>query len=167
MSASCRHNLPAAIAFQSTSGLLCAHVHRHAPRVCKDLFTTRELNWTNLHKLTQLHDAFIGHARRRRDYTSYNAKRRAESPAAVFSAARDDDFLDFSCDDKCFHQHFRFPIYNDDDRALHDLSADSTMTSPLLCDTAYLSVSWVESLCDLFLPVVQSQALENFWSRAI
>ena len=40
-------------------------------------------------------------------------------------------------------------------------SADSTMTSLLLCDTAYLSVSWLESLCDLFLPVVQSQALEE------
>jgi len=34
------------------------------------------------------------------------------------------------------------PLIDDyDDRALHDLTADSTMTSPLLCDTAYLSVS--------------------------
>jgi len=27
-----------------------------------------------------------------------------------------------------------FSSYNDDDRALRDMSADSTMTSPLLCD---------------------------------
>ena len=33
---------------------------------------------------------------------------------------------------------------------LLDISADSTMTSPLPCDTAYSSVSRVESLCDLF-----------------
>ena len=32
-------------------------------------------------------------------------------------------------------------IYNDDDRALYDLNADCTITSLLLCDTAYLSVS--------------------------
>jgi len=38
---------------------------------------------------------------------------------------------------------------------LYDLSADSTMTSPLLCDIAYFLLA--ESLCDLFLPVVQSQ----------
>jgi len=35
------------------------------------------------------------------------------------------------------------------------------LSSLLLCDTAYLSVSWLELLCDLFLPVVQSQALEE------
>jgi len=58
-----------------------------------------------------------------------------------------------------FHQHLRSLIYNDDDRALHDLSADSTMTSPLLCDTAHLSVGSVELLCDLYLPIVQSQAV--------
>ena len=40
-----------------------------------------------------------------------------------------------------FHQRFRSLVDDDDDRALHDLSADSTMTSPLLCDTTYLSVS--------------------------
>ena len=40
-----------------------------------------------------------------------------------------------------FHQHFCSLIYNDDDLTLHDLSADSTTTSPLLCDTAYLSVT--------------------------
>jgi len=40
-----------------------------------------------------------------------------------------------------FSSTFRSLSYNDDDRALHDLSADFTMTSPLLCDTAYLSVS--------------------------
>ena len=40
-------------------------------------------------------------------------------------------------------------------------SADSAMTSSLLHDTAYLSVSWLESLCGLFLHVVQSQALEE------
>jgi len=56
-----------------------------------------------------------------------------------------------------FHQHLRSQI-DDDDRALHDLSTDSTMTSPLLCDTAYLTTSWLELLCDLFLHVVQSQA---------
>jgi len=44
---------------------------------------------------------------------------------------------------------------------LDDIGADSTMTSPLLCDTAYLSDSRVELLCDLFLPVVQSQAVEE------
>ena len=48
------------------------------------------------------------------------------------------------------HQHFRSLVDDDDDRALQDLSADSTMTSPLLCDTAYLSVSRMESLSDLF-----------------
>ena len=56
------------------------------------------------------------------------------------TAADNDDFVDFSHDDIFFHQHFRSLIYNDDDRPLHDISADSTMTSPLLCDTAYLSV---------------------------
>jgi len=60
-----------------------------------------------------------------------------------------------------FRQHFRSLIADDDDRALRDLSADSTMTSPLLCDTAYLSVSEAELLCDLFHPVVQSQASEE------
>jgi len=35
------------------------------------------------------------------------------------------------------------------------------MTSPLLCDAAYLYVSRMELLCDLFLPVVQTQALEK------
>ena len=35
------------------------------------------------------------------------------------------------------------------------------MTSPLLCDTAHLSVGSVELLCDLYLPVVQSQAVEE------
>ena len=57
------------------------------------------------------------------------------------TAADDDDFLDFSHDDNFFHQHCRSLAYNDDDLALRDLSADSTMTSPLLCNTAYLSVS--------------------------
>jgi len=51
------------------------------------------------------------------------------------AAADDDDFLDFfSHDDIFFHRQFRSLIYNDYDRALHDLSADSTMTSLLLCD---------------------------------
>jgi len=45
------------------------------------------------------------------------------------TAADDDDFLNFSHDDTFFHQHLRSLTYNDDDRALHDLSADSTMTS--------------------------------------
>ena len=50
--------------------------------------------------------------------------------------AADDDFLDFSHDDIFFHQHFRSQIHIDDDRALHDLSADSTMTSLLpVCQT--------------------------------
>ena len=40
-----------------------------------------------------------------------------------------------------FQVHFLSLIYNDDDCALHDIRADSTMMSPLLCDTAYLSVS--------------------------
>jgi len=91
------------------------------------------------------------------------SQRRALSPAELFSAALtaadDDDFLDFSHDDIFSHQHFRSLIYDDDDRALHYLSADPTMTSPLLCDRAYLSVTWVEWLRDLFLPVVQSQAI--------
>jgi len=56
-----------------------------------------------------------------------------------------------------FHQHFRSLI--DDDCALRDLSEDSTMTSPLLCDTAYLSVSWLELLCDLFLSTHRHTAL--------
>ena len=49
-------------------------------------------------------------------------------------AATDDDNI-------FFRQRFCCLIYNDDDRALHDLSTDSTMTPPLLCDTAYLSVT--------------------------
>ena len=54
----------------------------------------------------------------------------------------DDDFLDFSRDNVFFHQHFRSLIDDDDDDlGLHDISGESTMTSPLLCDTAYLSVS--------------------------
>jgi len=53
------------------------------------------------------------------------------------TAADDDDFLDISHDDIFLHQHLRSLTYNVDDRALHALSADSTMTSPLLCDTAY------------------------------
>jgi len=74
------------------------------------------------------------------------SQRRAVSPAAQFSteptAADNDDFLDFSHDDIFFYQHFRSPISDDDDdRALHDLSVDSTMTSLLLCDTVYLSIS--------------------------
>jgi len=73
------------------------------------------------------------------------SQRRAVGPAALFSPVPDasdddDDFLDFSHYD-IFHQHFRSLTYNDDDRTLHDVSADSTMTSPLLCDTAYLTVS--------------------------
>ena len=40
-----------------------------------------------------------------------------------------------------FYQHFRSLLDDDDDLALHDLNADSTMTSPLLYDTVYLSVS--------------------------
>jgi len=76
------------------------------------------------------------------------SQRRAVSPAALFSAAPtaadDDNFLDFfSHDDIFLHQQFRSLIYNNDDRALHDLSADSTMTSPLLCDKpAYQSADW-------------------------
>ena len=73
------------------------------------------------------------------------SQRRAVSPAALFSAAPtaadDDDFLDFSHDDIFFHQHFRSLIDDDDRAALRDLSADSTMTSPLQCDTADSSVS--------------------------
>jgi len=56
------------------------------------------------------------------------------------TAADDDDFLDFSHDDILSHQHFR-SLIDDNDGALHDLTADSTITSPLLRDTAYLSVS--------------------------
>ena len=33
--------------------------------------TRTELSWTDLNKSTQLHDAFIGNARRRHDYTSH------------------------------------------------------------------------------------------------
>jgi len=56
------------------------------------------------------------------------------------TAADDDDFLDFSHDDILSHQQFR-SLIDDDDGALHDLTADFTITSPLLRDTAYLSVS--------------------------
>jgi len=55
------------------------------------------------------------------------------------TAADDDD--NFSHDVIFFHQHFCSLIDDDNDRILHDLSMDSTMASPLLCDTAYLSVS--------------------------
>ena len=54
-----------------------------------------------------------------------------QSPTATND---DDDFLDFSHDD-IFPPRFSF-----------------------LCDTAYLTTSWLELLCDLFLHVVQSQA---------
>jgi len=68
---------------------------------------------------------------------------RAVSPAALFSAAptatNDDDFFDFFARRHIFSSTFSFS--NDDNRALRDLSLDSTMMSPLLCDTAYLSVS--------------------------
>jgi len=93
------------------------------------------------------------------------SQRRAVSPAALFSATPDCRWRRrlsrFFARRHIFHQHFRSLIYNDDDRALHDISADFTMTSPLLCGTAYVYVSWMESLCDLFLPVVQSQAVEE------
>jgi len=36
----------------------------------RSIWTTK-LTWTNMDKSTQLHDAFIGHVRRRHDYTSY------------------------------------------------------------------------------------------------
>jgi len=52
-----------------------------------------------------------------------------------------------------FCQHFH--SLTDDNCALRPVSADSTMTSLLLCHT------FVESLCDLFLPVVQSQAIDT------
>ena len=78
----------------------------------------------------------------------HNAEHRAVSTAALFSAAPtaadDDDFLDFSHDDIFFSSTFSFSnitmtialcmIYN-------YRSADSTMTSRLLGDTAYLSFS--------------------------
>ena len=90
-----------------------------------------------------------------------HSQRRAVSPTALFSAAPNCHcrrrFSRFFA-----RRHFRSLIDDDDDdRALHDISADSTMTSPLLCDTTYLSVSWIESLCELFLSVVQSQAVEE------
>ena len=68
----------------------------------------------------------------------------AVSPAALFFAAPDDnDYLNFSHDDLFFHQHFCSLIYNNDDRTLHDISVDSTMTSPLLCDKpTYLLAGW-------------------------
>ena len=82
-----------------------------------------------------------------------------------------------------FHQHLRSLTYNDDDRALQRIFSTTRYChisilhgamewmqqlnlwykrwfcyySLPLRDTAYLSVSWVESLCELFLPVVQSQ----------
>jgi len=95
-------------------------------------------------------------------------QRRAVSPAALFFAAPDcrrrRRLSRFFARRHIFYQHFRSLIDDDDDDcALRDLSADSTttVTSPLLCDTAYLSVSRMELLCDLFLPVVQSQTLEE------
>jgi len=57
------------------------------------------------------------------------------------TAAHDNDFLDFFGRRHMFSSTFSFCNHNDDDRALHDLSADSTVTSLLPCDTAYLSVS--------------------------
>jgi len=55
----------------------------------------------------------------------------------------DMDFLDYSHNDIFFHQQFCSLIYNDDNRALHDLSTDSTMTSLLLCDKpTYLFAYW-------------------------
>ena len=102
------------------------------------------------------------------------SQRRAVSRAALSSAAPtaadDDDFLDVSHDDAFFASALSFSnittmmalcvIYR---------SADSIMTSPLLCDTADLSVSRVESLCDLIFPVVQSQAVEGHdtWQHAV
>ena len=95
-------------------------------------------------------------------------QRRAVSPAALFFAAPDcrrrRRLSRFFARRHIFYQHFRSLIDDDDDDcALRDLSADSTttVTSPLLCDTAYLSVSRMELLCDLFLPVVLSQTLEE------
>ena len=89
------------------------------------------------------------------------------------TAADDDDFLDFSHDDIFVHQHFRSLTYNDDDSALHDISADVTMTSPLLCDAVYLSFSWVEyrvtlsakfSLC---MPTTNAATVNNAHQRLI
>ena len=101
------------------------------------------------------------------------SQRRAVSPAALFSAAPDCRWRRrrlsrFFRTTTYFYKHFPSLIYNVDNCALHDLSADSTMKSPLLCDTAYLSVSWMESLCDLFHPIVQSQATEEHdsWQHA-
>jgi len=91
------------------------------------------------------------------------SQRRAVTAVALFSAAPDcrlpdddDDFLDFSHDDIFFHQRFHSLIYN-------DLSHFAWYKRGFHCDVtaAILSVSWLELLCDLFLPVVQSQALEE------
>ena len=67
------------------------------------------------------------------------------------TAADANDFHDFWHDKIVFIDTFLLYLgYNDDDRALHDLSADSTLTSPLpLAD-------WSCYICDLSLPVVQS-----------
>jgi len=52
-------------------------------------------------------------------------------------------------------------LIDDDDCALHDIN---TAWMPLWhhCDTTYLSVSWLELLCNLFLPIVQSYAVEEY-----
>ena len=86
------------------------------------------------------------------------------------TAADDDDFLDFSHDDVFFSSKFSFSnITTMIALCMIYTSTDSIMTSPLLCDTADLSVSWVESLCDLSLLVVQSQAVEGHdtWQHAV
>jgi len=88
----------------------------------------------------------------------------AVSSAALFSAAPNCHW---------WRRHSRFfawqhifgqrncSLIDDDDCALHDIN---TAWMPLWhhCDTTYLSVSWLELLCNLFLPIVQSYAVEEY-----
>jgi len=109
-------------------------------------------------------DCYAGFATRLWRNVRPTSQRWAVNPAALLlqpptPADDDDDFLDF-LQDEIYCYIFVFVLQSITTTiTLCIISADSTMTSPLLCDTAYLSVSWLELLYDLFLPVIQPQAV--------